>query len=91
MHKVIILTDSKLLCKQVNGEYKVNNPWIAQMMPILNELKANFNSVEVAWISRNSNQMSDAKANETCVRSSNLDHEQGKFWIEFWIYTNTYF
>ncbi|CAK8533309.1 unnamed protein product [Lathyrus sativus] len=54
--------DSKLVCEQFAGKWKVNNPNLRELRNEALDLKSNFKSVEVQHVPRASNREADAQA-----------------------------
>lgn len=61
---VIINSDSELLVKQLNGEYKVKNENIKYYYDLFMNLRRGFCSIEVNHINRENNSMADKLANK---------------------------
>jgi len=58
-----IKTDSQLLARQINRDYKVKSPAIVVLYNQANRLISAFKQVKVEYISRNDNQGADKLAN----------------------------
>lgn len=73
-----IYSDSELLVKQYNGEYKIKDPKLASMMDIIaEELKA-FKEVRLSHISRNLNKIADKLVNNLLDSKSKLTYSENK-------------
>ncbi|XP_058735035.1 uncharacterized protein LOC131606984 [Vicia villosa] len=59
---VEIRGDSKLVCEQLKGNWKVNNPNLRDLRDKALDLKDNFKSVKVQHVPRGSNREADAQA-----------------------------
>jgi len=59
-----IKSDSELLVKQMNGEYKIKNPNIQQLFLLAWNLKIDFNKVRFFHIPREQNKEADALVNK---------------------------
>ncbi len=62
--EIEIKTDSELLAKQLNGEYKILEPDIQQLFLNLWNLKLDFKKVKFSLISREKNKEADRLVNE---------------------------
>jgi len=59
--KLTVYTDSELVCKQYNGEWKVQNPRIAKALhQIKEEIEKAGMKVDVRWVRRKKNTRADA-------------------------------
>ena len=61
---VRIYTDSQLLCRQVNKEYKIKSPNLIGLYHQTQHLLSAFDSTEVKYISRDKNRGADKLANK---------------------------
>lgn len=61
--EVEVRTDSELLVKQVNGEYRVRNPALQTLHAEVQRLRATFDACPVLHIRRERNREADALAN----------------------------
>lgn len=61
---VIINSDSELLVKQLNGEYKVKNENIRCYYELFMHIRRGFDKIEVNHINRENNSMADKLANK---------------------------
>ena len=61
---VCLKADSQLLVKQMNGEYKVQNPEIQKLFLEVWNLKTDFQNVKFKFIRREKNQEADTLVNE---------------------------
>ena len=68
---VIVHSDSELLVKQLNGEYRVKNSNLKPYYEQFLHLRTGFNRLEVKQISRGENKESDKLAN--CAIDSRID------------------
>ncbi|MBI5145570.1 MAG: ribonuclease HI family protein [Candidatus Omnitrophica bacterium] len=59
-----IYTDSQLLCRQINKEYKVKNPNILGLYNQARHLAAGFKQFQIKHIARESNRGADKLANK---------------------------
>ena len=55
--------DSELAVKQLNGEYKVKNPGIAQRFLEIHNLKQSFHQTSFSHVRREFNKLADAQVN----------------------------
>lgn len=55
--------DSELAVKQLNGEYKVKNPGIAQRFLEIHNLKQSFHQISFSHVRREFNKLADAQVN----------------------------
>lgn len=60
-----VCSDSELLVKQYNGQYKIKNPDLAALMPGIRALAAKFKCVTLRHVPREQNAAPDAMANIT--------------------------
>lgn len=67
---VKIYTDSQLLCRQVNNEYKIKSPNLIGLYSQVQHLLSAFESVEVRYISRDKNQGADKLAKKATKAKS---------------------
>jgi ribonuclease HI len=70
--KLAIFSDSELLVKQMNGEYRVKNADLLVLYEEANRLKNSFTSVTITHVRREQNKRADALGNEA------LDGKRGK-------------
>jgi ribonuclease HI len=59
---ITVYTDSQLLCRQVNKEYKIKNPNLFGLYSQAEHLLSAFDSVEVKYIPRDNNRGADKLA-----------------------------
>ena len=64
---VRIYTDSQLLCRQVNREYKIKSPNLIGLYHQAQHLLSAFDSAEVKYILRDNNRGADKLANKACL------------------------
>lgn len=64
LKEVTILSDSELLIKQLNGEYRVKNASLKSLYEQFLHLKPGFNKLEVKQIGRAENKEADKFANQ---------------------------
>lgn len=64
LKEVVVHSDSELLVKQLNGEYRVKNSNLKLHYEQFLHLKSGFNKLEVRQISRAENKQSDKLANQ---------------------------
>ncbi len=62
--EIVLRSDSELLIKQLNGEYKILEPRIQQLFIAAWNLKLDFKKVKFKLISRQKNQAADRLVNE---------------------------
>jgi ribonuclease HI len=60
--KIIIYTDSELLYKQVNGEYKIKNDNLRILLHLARHLISGFKNFHIEHIGRESNKIADRLA-----------------------------
>jgi len=65
--KIHLISDSELLVKQVNGEYKVKNPDLKKLYLSAFELLDSFISWDIKHVLRHFNKHADALANEAVL------------------------
>ncbi len=70
--EIDIFSDSQLLVKQINGEYKIENEKLIPLFIRLWNLRLDFKKVRIKYIPRTKNTEADRMVNET------LDEEAGK-------------
>jgi len=61
---LVVHCDSELVVRQVNGEYRVKNPQLKELMAKVAALASRFDSLEVRHVPRELNARADAMANE---------------------------
>ncbi len=61
---LVVHCDSELVVRQVNGEYKVKNPQLKELIGKVAALASRFDSIEVRHVPRELNARADAAANE---------------------------
>jgi len=59
---IVVRSDSQLLVRQLNGEYKVRKPHLARLNEQVRQLASSFNSVVFKHITRESNKTADKLA-----------------------------
>jgi ribonuclease HI len=57
-----IYTDSQLLCRQINNEYKIKSPNLIGLYYQIQHLKSGFERFEISYISRENNRGADKLA-----------------------------
>jgi ribonuclease HI len=62
--EVELRLDSELVCKQINGEFKLKNPDFQPHFIKIHNLKLEFKKVEFKHVRREQNKIADALANE---------------------------
>ena len=67
--ELTIKSDSQLLVRQLNGQYKVKAPHIIPLVQKAKKLLVQFQKVEITHIPREQNSMADALCNEALDRS----------------------
>ncbi|MBU0573441.1 MAG: ribonuclease HI family protein [Candidatus Margulisbacteria bacterium] len=70
--KAVVKTDSELLVKQINGEYRVKNEGLKPLHFLAKDLVSRFKSCHVQHVPREKNQQADDLANAA------LDNRQKK-------------
>ena len=63
MKELAIFTDSELLAKQFNGEYKVKDDTIRVLYSLASHLRRGFKSLSLSHIPREQNKLADKEAN----------------------------
>ncbi len=63
-HAVTVNSDSELLCRQVNGSYKIKNPGIKVLFEQVAHLKDGFREITVRHIPREANRGADRLATQ---------------------------
>jgi ribonuclease HI len=72
LKSLAVFSDSELLVKQMNGEYRVKHPDLLPLYEDANRLKRAFDRVTITHVRRGQNARADALCNEA------LDGERGK-------------
>ena len=72
LKRIAVLSDSELLVKQMNGEYRVKHPDLIPLYEDARELVKEFDSVAISHIRREFNKRADALCNEA------MDKQLGK-------------
>ncbi|NBX77671.1 MAG: reverse transcriptase-like protein [Proteobacteria bacterium] len=67
--ELTIKSDSQLLVRQLNGQYKVKAPHIIPLVQRAKKLLVQFKKVEITHIPREQNSMADALCNEALDQS----------------------
>ncbi len=62
--EIEVKMDSELIVKQINGEYKVKNPELAEQFVKVTNLKTHFPNIKFTHIPRRENGEADALANQ---------------------------
>ncbi len=62
LHKLKIYSDSELVVKQVNGDYKVKDKNLLKLYKQVKELEKQFNDIEIVHVSRENNKEADKLA-----------------------------
>ncbi len=62
-----ILTDSQLVVKQLNGEYRVRNRDLRELYRKVKELEKEFRDVEYRYIPRDQNRLADSMAKKSAI------------------------
>ena len=68
VNQVEIYTDSQLLCRQINKEYKIKSPNLIGLYHQAQHLLSAFTCSQVKYISRNKNQGADKLAKKAALR-----------------------
>jgi ribonuclease HI len=72
LKRLAVFSDSELLVKQMNGEYRVKHPDLLPLYEEANHLKRQFDAVTITHVRRAQNARADALCNEA------LDGKRGK-------------
>ena len=72
VQNVKILSDSELMVKQINGDYKVKNDNIRELFSQCLELLANFQSWQINYIPRTENKTADKLANRAIDAAADI-------------------
>ena len=72
LKRIAVLSDSELLVKQMNGEYRVKHPDLIPLYEDARELVKEFDSVAISHVRREFNKRADALCNEA------MDKQMGK-------------
>jgi ribonuclease HI len=64
IRNLAVFSDSELLVKQMNGEYRVRNPELQDLYRDASELRRRFDSVTLAHVRREQNKRADLLCNE---------------------------
>lgn len=72
LQRITVLSDSELLVKQMNGEYRVKHPDLLPLYQNARELVKEFETVAISHVRREQNKRADALCNEV------LDGKLGK-------------
>lgn len=75
--KLKIFSDSELLVKQFNGEYKIKDEKLKELMIVIKKEIKNFDSVELIHIPREKNKIADSFVNKL-IKSKKLNKEDQK-------------
>ncbi|MCI0642365.1 MAG: ribonuclease HI family protein [Gemmataceae bacterium] len=67
--RVVVFSDSELMVKQMNGEYKVRNPGLLELFEEAKELCKAFESVKLRHVPRAENKHADRLYNEALDRA----------------------
>ncbi|HEY3789859.1 MAG TPA: ribonuclease HI family protein, partial [Urbifossiella sp.] len=70
LKRLAVLSDSELLVKQMNGEYRVRHPDLLPLYEDAKELLKEFDSVAIRHVRREFNKRADALCNEAMDRQS---------------------
>jgi len=70
--EIELKSDSELLVKQLNGEYKILEPKIQNLFLILWNLKLDFKKIKFKLIAREKNQEADRLVNETLDKEGRI-------------------
>lgn len=62
--KLDVISDSELLVKQMNGEYRVKHPDLVPLFEAANRLSRSFDGVSISHVRRNGNSRADKLCNE---------------------------
>ena len=63
-----VFTDSELIVKQFNGEYKVKEPSLKALYSLASHLKGGFKTMTLSHVPREENKLADAEANRALDR-----------------------
>jgi ribonuclease HI len=64
VRRLAVFSDSELLVKQMNGEYRVKHPDLQPLYEVANRLKKAFDAVTITHVRREQNKRADALGNE---------------------------
>ena len=59
-----VFTDSELVTKQFNGEYKIKEPTLKALYRLADHLRGGFEKLKLAHVPREQNKLADAAANK---------------------------
>lgn len=68
--------DSKLVCMQVQGLWKVRHKKMSELFQVVNKLKQNFHSFEISHVLRGLNSDADAQANKAILLADGQIEEE---------------
>jgi ribonuclease HI len=74
--KVVVLSDSELVVKQINGSYKVKNENLKPLFRQANEVRKKFASFKIDSIPRTQNSLADRIANEAMNKAKEEDKRE---------------
>ena len=69
---IIVYSDSQLMVKQINGEYKVKQEWIKRLYAVSKSLIGNFKKISIVYIPREENKEADNLANSFVEKQNSL-------------------
>ena len=58
-----VYTDSELIVKQLNGEYKIKEPSLKALFCLASHLRSGFKKLTISHVPREKNKLADAEAN----------------------------
>lgn len=71
---VVVRLDSELVCKQINGEYKIKEPRLRKLFMLVWDIKvADFPHIKFTHIPREENALADAMANQAMDSAMNKE------------------
>ncbi len=68
VRELYVFTDSELVAKQFNGEYKVKEPSLKALYCLAAHLRGGFEKLELAHVGRQDNRLADDAANKALDR-----------------------
>ena len=66
--EIQVFTDSELIVKQFNGEYKIKEPSLKALYALAAHLKNGFKAMSLSHVPREQNKLADAEANRALDR-----------------------
>lgn len=75
--RLTVYSDSELVVRQINGEYKVKNAQLKELMAKVSALAAKYQGLEIAHVPRERNARADAAANEAIDEREEAPAQRG--------------